>query len=236
MKFVPYFMLGFFLSFFSGCASPIAQKLDPEVYYKNDMDFSYGDAKFNGVGVIPYSPTIKLKIDAHDNIDKFVLTTCHREVDSDDPDRGLFRKNGVVKIELTPTLEIEKACPYYFGSFGRDGSYSAGVVLVVDHKKYSLPATVNCNGKVDKAVGAYICESKSNLIQRISFSEPVALARPTNGPAQRSSPCPVLELSDDQKSIEFKLPSRECLYGVIGRDTRKEFQFYTIGHEALIVR
>ena len=210
------------------------QKLDPAVYYKNNMCFDYDGKKFCGVGVVEETDRMRLKITTGNKIDKFVLTTCHREISTDEPDKGLFRKNGVVRVNIRPTLEFGKACPYYFGAFGKRGKHSWGIVYVRD-LSYDLEARVYCNGGMRDAFGAFICESRQNLIQKLVFKEPIALARPTNGPAQRKSDCPELKLSEDKKTLEYKTPNRECLYGIIGLKSLKAFQLFTVGYEQLTV-
>lgn len=225
----------FILGACSGLNFEPPQKLNPAIYYKNDMCFKYDGEKFCGVGVIRHKEDKKLKIIVDNNIDKLVLTTCHREIDTDRPDKGLFRYDGVAKLHLNPTVEKGRACPYYFGAFEKKGRHSWGVV-VVHSESYTLQGTLYCNGDVIKIEGSAICQSRENLIQRIIFKEPVKISKPVNGTAQRQEDCPVLKISNDGKVLEYKTPNRECLYGVVGVNSMKALQLYTIGYEQLIVR
>lgn len=228
----------FFYIFIVSCSlldNPSPQKLNPAVYYKNDMCFTTKNGKFCGVGVVENSEKINIKIDAHNKIDKFVLTTCHREIDTDRPDKGLFRKDGIVRLSLDPTLEKGRACPYYFGSFNRNGKNAWGIV-VIQNPIYTLKSTVYCNGDIINFDGVGICQSRQGLMQKIVFDEPVAVVKPTNGPAQRKDDCPEIKTTASGKVVEFIMPNRECLYGFIGKESFKPFQFYTVGYEELIVR
>ena len=198
------------------------------------MCFEHDDKKLCGVGVIAEKALSKLKIKVVNKIDKFVLTTCHREIDIDEPDKGIFRRNGRMRYIIRPTIERDRGCPFYFATFGKNGKHSWGI-LAIKSDKYLLKANLFCNGSFTKVEGVAICQSRENLLQKIVFEEPVIAAKPTNGPAQRKEDCPVLALAKDGFTLEYKNPNRECLYGFIGRKSGKEFQFYTVGYERLKV-
>jgi len=222
----------------AGCSlfpSESKQKLSPLVYYKNDMCFSHDKGQFCGVGVIPQEDKTRIRINTKNDIDKFILTTCHREIDTDNPDKGLRRKNGIVNLDIVPTVEKNRACPYYFGSFNREGKHSWGIVAIKS-AAYQLTAKAFCNGEISDVEGVFICQSKEGLLQKIIFDEEVILTKPVNGPAQRKSDCPPLKLSDNQKTLEYITPNRECLYGIIGKKSLKSMQLYTVGYEQLITR
>lgn len=211
------------------------QKLDPAVYYKNDMCLKSRQGSFCGVGVLEQDENVRVRIDAFNKLDKFVLTTCHREIDTDKPDKGLFRENGVINLNLKQTIEKNKACPFYFGAFNKKGKHAWGIA-VMKSDKYQLEATLNCNGDIEQITGVGICQSREGLIQKITFKEPVKITKPVNGPAQRKADCPEIITSYNDKVVEFKMPNRECLYGFIGKESKKLMQFYTIGYEQLITR
>jgi len=239
----------------SGCVSAPIQKLNPTVYYQNDICFSYGiktikkrkgrfsrrnrtvstKTTFCGVGVLPYKDKYELEINTNTKLDMFAITTCHREQTTNNADKGIFRKNGRIKVDFTPSLEKSRACPLYVGAFSRVGKHAWGVVAM-ESPAYQLQADIKCNGEQFKSNGVAICQSRNGLIQQITFPEPVKMAAPVDGPADRKAPCPKLTLSKSGRVLEFKMPNRECLYGFIGRKSYKAFQFYTIGYEQLIVR
>jgi hypothetical protein len=81
-----------------------------------------------------------------------------------------------------------------------------------------------------------MCQSKEGLMQKIVFDEPVIITKPINGPAERKEDCPTLTISENKKVLEYINPSRECLYGIIGIETKKSMQLYTVGYEELVTR
>jgi len=238
------------------------QKLNPAVYYKNDICFSYDkDTKkhgkirsffrnrrrrvfrqnrnktkvlFCGVGVLPHQESYNLVIDSFNKLNFFAMNTCHREITTENPDRGIFKQNGIHKISYNPTVEQGKACPLYIGAFNKTGRHGWGIVAF-EHPNFQLESILHCNGDKEDTGGTSICQSREGLLQKITFKEPVKAAPPVNGPAQRKEDCPVLS-SKDSKTFNFIMPPRECVYGFIGLESGKEHKFYTIGYEQLIVR
>ena len=118
----------------SSCMStgPV-QKLNPTVYYKNDICFSYEKSEdsskkkgfirtffrnkkkldidedegvFCGVGVLPYQESYKIRIESVAKINLFAMTTCHREVTTENPDKGIFKKNGVVENLSALSMQV----------------------------------------------------------------------------------------------------------------------------------
>lgn len=248
-----------------GCTTtPPDQRLNPAVYYKNDICFTYerdvnkhGEAKtwyrnrtkrqflsrnkkqtieFCGVGVLPHDTSYDLKINHIAKLDFFAMNSCHREVTSENSDKGIFKKDGQIYVDYKPTLELGLACPLFIAAYNREGRHGWGI-LVFENPKYTLESTVHCNGDVIDFNGVSICESRVGLLQKITFPEEVIITRPVNGAADRKEDCPDLATSSiDGKTFEFVMPSRECIYGFIGKTSKKKHQFYTVGYEELVVR
>jgi len=251
------------LLFLAGCVTMTAQKLNPAVYYKQDICFTYetgeikkekiknffrrfrggsyrkvkdvkGKATFCGTGVLPYMDEYKITVKSKDKLNYFTMTTCHEEDDTDNPDKGIFKKDGRVNIVYTPTMERGKACPLYISAYNRKQRHAWGIIAF-EHPRYQLSATVHCNGYVKPYNGVSICQSRQGLIQKITFSEPVKLIKPVKGESDRKGNCP--SLGDSYKTeYEFKLPNRECWYGFIGKGSKKIHQLMTVGYEDIIVR
>ena len=247
----------------SSCVTTQTQKLNPSTYYKQDICFTYETGKvktekiknffkrfrrgkyrkteqvketatFCGTGVLPYMDEYSLTINSHGKLNYFAITTCHEEDSTENPDKGIFKKNGRIKISYVPTIERGKACPMYISAYNRKQKHGWGIAIF-EHPRYQLPATLHCNGYVKPYDGVSICQSREGLIQRIEFAEPVKLVRPIKGAVDRKGDCPVIG-EDYQKTYEFKIPNRECYYGFIGKDSKKIHQLLTIGYEDIIVR
>lgn len=250
------------LIFIVGC-SAVPQRLDPEVYYRHDICFKYETDKeirskiknffkrfkgwkyrktelkneeieFCGVGVLPYLEKYDIEVKSFGKLNYFSLTTCHEESTTENPDDGIFKKNGLVKIRYTPTIERGKACPMYVAAYNRAQKHAWGILLLED-PRYQLEATVHCNGYVLDYNGVSICQSRKELVQKISFNEPVKLIDPVQGAAGKHEPCPPIGV-DGQKEYEFLIPGRECYYGFIGMESKKIHKLLTIGYEDVIIR
>jgi len=245
----------------TGClASMPVQKLNPATYYVNDVCFTYETGKkikvpvdmseddwwedtnttvkekksFCGVGVMPYRASYKITVENKGKLNFFSMTTCHREITTENPDKGIFRKNGRINITYAPTIEQGKACPLFIAAFNRKGRHGWGVVAF-ENPRFKLKASLECNGVKTKTNGVGICQSRRGLIQKIVFEEEVVPLRPVNGAAERKELCPVLPTKDN-KTFEYTMPTRECVYGFVGKKSKKIHKFYTIGYEQLIVR
>lgn len=239
---------------------PDAQKLNPATYYRHDICFEYETgkvteervrrrlfrrtryrttqvketAKFCGVGVLPELDVYHLKIRAKAKLNFFAMSTCHEENTTENPDAGIFKKDGLIKVTYMPTMEKGKACPLYISAFNRKGRHSWGMIVFQD-KKYKMKAKLNCNGFASEYEGVSICQSRNGLIQRVTFDEPVKLVKPVMGASDRKEPCPSIG-EDGQKQYTFKLPNRECIYGFIGLESKQIHKMYTIGYEDIVVR
>lgn len=224
----------------TGClASLPVQELNPATYYVNDICFTHYVSKnktnyFCGVGVLPYADSYDLLIENEGKLNFFAMTSCHREKTTENYDKSIFKKDGRIKINYEPTLEKSKACPLFVAAFNRQGKHGWGAIFF-EHPKYQLKANIECNGDNKIANGVSVCQSRQGLLQKITFQEEVVAVRPVDGPAERKEPCPVLPTKDN-KTFEFLMPTRECVYGFVSKNTKQVHIFNTIGYEQLIVR
>ena len=254
------------LLFICSCGSISSpQKLNPEVYYKNDICVTYRrdvnkhgaigtwyrnkvkrqfrlfkkakqyqEIYMCGVGVLPEDYEYNFEIKHRAKLNFFAVNTCHREITTENPDQGLFKKNGKLNLNYKPTLEKGKACPLYMAAYNRNGRHGWGT-FAFESENFTLPAKIECNGDEIQFNGVSICQSRFGTLQKITFAEEVLPAKPVNGPAERVLDCPVLPTKDG-KTFEFIMPKRECFYGFIGKKSLKEHKLYTIGYEEVIVR
>lgn len=258
------FLISLFLLAIASCSVlDTAQPLNPSVYYRNDICFTYETGKTEevkiknffkrfkngkyrktqlirekatlcGVGVLPDLDEYTIKIKAYDDLNFLTLTTCHEETTSENPDAGWKKKDGELTFSYKPTMEKGKACPLYVSAFSRKQRHSWGI-LIFENERYQLPAKLYCNGYMEDYDGVSACQSREGLLQKVVFDEPVKLVKPVNGAADRKGDCPVIG-KDGDKEFEFKIPNRECFYGFIGMNSKKIHQMLTIGYEEIIVR
>lgn len=234
----------------SSCVSQQIQKLNPTVYYRNDLCFSFDTRdmwkrvvyrdkgklfkKFCGASVLPYAESYEFEVQGYGKLDFFSLTTCHEEVTTERPDKGIFKKNGKTKVRYVPTLEKRLKCPLFISAYNKRQRHAWGV-MVFETPDYKLNARVYCNGHVSKTNGVSICQSRAGLIQRIEFDEPVKPVAPVSGAADRAKACPVIA-NDGDTFIQYPIPERECIYGFIGKRSGEVHQHYSIGYEEIIIR
>lgn len=211
-----------------------SQKLNPAVYYKNDMCFKYDKKEFCGVGLLPAKDDYEIKVKSYGKLNFFSLTTCHREDTTENPDDGIFRVNGNTKIKFKPEIEKEKACPMYVAAYNMDAKHAWGIIAF-ENPRFKLKAKLECNGDVVKNNGVSICQSRQGLIQRITFNEEVVMGKPIAGPEDRNKPCNELPTSDN-KVFEFELSNRECRYVFLGKESKELHTLYTIGYEDIVIR
>lgn len=237
------------------------QRLDPAIYYKQDICVTYETGEiekakkffkryktgryrrtknkkktvsFCGVGVLPFMDTYKMRVDSHGALNFFALTSCHEENTSENPDSGWFKKKGRVSFTYSPTLEQGKACPLYISAYNKKQKHG-WAILAFEHKRYQLPMKYFCNGYELDTLGVSICQSREGLIQKVVFEEEVKPLKPVNGAADRKADCPVIA-PKDATEYTFKLPPRDCIYGFIGKTSKKIHKMYSVGYEEIIVR
>lgn len=236
----------------SGCVSQSAQKLSPATYYRNDICFKLGkqslwkrikyrngnnpdkNVDFCGVGVLPAQDKYKFEVQSYGKLDYFAMTTCHEEVTTENPDRGIFKKDGRVYVEYSPTLEKSLHCPLFIAAYNKKQRHAWGVIAF-ENPEYKLSAKLECNGYITDSIGVSACQSREGLVQKITFNEPVKLVSPVSGASDRKSECPVIG-KDNATEIVYKIPNRECVYGFIGLNSKKIHQHYTFGYEEIIIR
>jgi len=244
------------------------QSIDKNTYYRHDLCFEYQlnengkkkltsfiqrfkkrknrkykytkeGIKFCGVGVLPFLDKYILTVKSHAKINFFTMRSCHEELTSENPNKGIFKKKDTYQLTYEPTIEKGRACPLFFGAYSRKDKFGTGFITF-ENPKYQLEATLYCNGNTKYYKGVSVCQSREGLIQKITFKEPVIISKPTNGPSSRPEGmgnCPALELSTDKKSVKlFKMPPRECLYYFGGVISGKKHKLFTIGYEGIILK
>lgn len=253
----------------SCAGSPAKQQvINKDTYYRHDLCFTYETGKvfkgklksfferfkkrkyrkykytketisFCGTGVLPNLPTYKLTVNSHAKINFFTMKSCHEEVTSENPNKGIFKKKDTYFLEYTPTIERGKACPLFFGAYSKRRKFGSGLIVFED-SEYQLPATIYCNGYTIESNGISLCHAREGLIQKIVFQEPVLLGEAVNGPLERlkwMGKCPPLELSKDGKSVKlYKMPPGECIYNFGGVNSKKLHKLYTSGYNGIILK
>lgn len=215
-----------------GCSS-LPQKLDTEIYYRRDLPFCVeGYGCFEGLTTLPrqdsYTFEIAPKGDA--DIDLLVVTTCHRNTSFEKTSSGwfIFQKKNRFKYVYTPNplIEGDGDCSLVFQTFEKAAGRHAWAVILFRHPKYSLPATLYCDGAVIGVEGVGGCQSKEGLRQGISFPEPVMIEADAKCPVPYRGGGPI---------YEWPIGYKQCGYTFRGESGRLGTLF-TSGFRGELVR
>lgn len=197
------------------------QKLDPLVYYKRDMKIEVNGRKGYGTLVVPKSGKYEIKAWFPGKGDLLTIKTCHREHEWEKTGRR-------EKFNFRPTegLEDSGLCYLEVAAFEHKKGRHAWAMVDFETERFTLPATIKCNGATYASNGVTICQAKEGSIQYVEFSERVTPAR--------QGKCGALNSNDDQ-IFQFKMPNRECTFLFKGR-SGKLHKLTTIGYEQLLIR
>lgn len=218
-----------FLLLLPACASLTNQKLDPEVFYKRDMEMKINGVTYKGVAVPPRAETYEIEVKTVGDINMLTVTSCHREDIFEEPTRGWFKANNKFKYSYRPLKGIEdgRGCLLDIGSYERGKGRHQWATIDFVTATETLPATLTCDGVITKAGPVSICQAKAGLTQRIRFDEPVKVS-PDKG-------CESNLRTENGLLYEYEATKGECLLYFGTRDGRFH-RHVTMGYESIFVR
>lgn len=223
------------LTSLSACGSYVkpAFKLDPYVYYRNDLCVSLrGGPEACGVATFPNRSIYEIQVHVSTDTVLLSLRSCHEET-------TYVPKRRTTTFYRHRPLDPIIACPIFITAYDKFNNHKTAFITF-ENFKYKLKATWKCNGEVKDVKGVSVCQAREGLLQRVYFNEQVEIGEPVNGPAtrlQETEPCEEITTTWDKKSTKlFTMSPRECIYPVIGIKSGEMHQLYTVGYEAFIVR
>jgi len=195
------------------------------------MKLKINGFRADGVLVIPKSARYELEIDAKGKLDLFTFETCHREEISENAgEGGLFGNRKHVERSFIPNspLETEGACPVRLGGYERDKGRHSWAFVDFEDLTATLPAELKCNGNTTNTRGVSACQSRSGLIQQITF--PVkTIVNPETG---CSMPRP-----SDLMTYRFNMSPKECVYNFMEQGApNREHRLTTLGYDGILIR
>lgn len=230
------------LTFLTAC-STTPQVLDAKIFYRRDLPVTVvyetkvshpetiptsGSNHFEGSGVLNNATRYTFIISPKGNakMDLLAITTCHREFSGEKLSPGFFGKNRY-KYEYTPVKGVEDTpqCLIRMNVLDANTGKHAWALFDVQDRETLLPAEVTCNGETVQSNGVSLCQSRSGLVQRITFAEEVDFV---------PSKCPI----DAPKGrvLELKMPMGECVFAFKGKDSGRIHRLTTVGYEGLLIR
>jgi hypothetical protein len=203
-----------------------------EIFYRRDMKVEINGVDYVGHAVLEDVTTLKMKIDAKDDIAHLRIKTCHRVIDIEKAWSkrlfGSFNKNKAkVTLKLNSPIETKENCPIEIIAFSLRGKHSW---FYIDKKepRFNLPAKYICNGnngnnggdEFAPVQGVGICQTMPGLEQEFNFPAPVRVR----------TKCPYERVSDEVFIIK---PVRDyCIYTFM--DEKKRYhRLTTIGYESI---
>lgn len=168
----------------SGCmTSEMVTKQDSSLFYQKDIKFKVETknsknewallGEFRGGTVIPQSDIYKISVFPEGNADLLSVTSCHREMRTQDPDKEGFRKGYAFEIKPVPELESGRACPIEVGVYEKKKGRNGWATIAIENKKYNLSVDTKCNGALKSQGGVSFCQSRKGLIQEYVFNRQV---------------------------------------------------------------
>lgn len=215
----------------TGCAAlsatPPANPVSPEIFYRRDMDVRVDGARFPGYGVLPLKNEYEFEVQTKHDMDRFSATTCHRQIVEEKVDgTGWFKKTAKYKFKFVRQGSVEQTDPCPMDLVGSDEknehSWAFFDFVTPD---YQLKAKLECDGWQNTYPGVSVCQAKRGLVQKISFEKPV-----------RTSFDPGCEMeSPDQKTFVYSVPRGRCVFVFCASKTECH-RLTTIGYDETWLR
>lgn len=228
----------FFLLLVIGCSSPPI--MNPDIKYQRDLKFDveYWTAKtqkwsepksFVGVGVLKDADWYQITIHAVGKVDMMVLSSCHREVKTPNPEKhgGWFNKrNYKFKFAADDLIEKGKPCMLNGGVYEKKKGRHGWLMGAIEDPKATMKAKTRCNGLVLTNKGTSFCQAKEGLIQRLEFENPVDTT--FYGDCRIRRPA-------DGKNWEYLMPRGKCILHFFDEDLN-EHVHYMFGYDTIPIR
>jgi hypothetical protein len=215
--------LGLLISLFMlSCASPFSV-IEPGVNYMKDIRIKNKQFEARGMIVLPRKPLYTIEYHSPGKVDLFTSRTRDSEISIEKAGGGI--KKNKVTINYRPSeLELSPGSIVDVGAFEyKRGRHAWGLIDFQDEFT-TLQADVICNGKPYKSPGVTVCQSRTGLVQKISFPEEVTVL-PDEG-------CEI----GKNKGTEFIFGIRSglCVYAFVGLE--KIHRLTTFGYDKILIR
>jgi hypothetical protein len=169
-----FFLLLFSLLFPACTTAPEIAQQKSNLYYQKDIKFEVNGAKFTGSAIVDPAPLWKIKVYPDGKADLISVTSCHREIRTENPDKKFFEKGYTFEIKPSE-LEGALSCPLEIAIFEQSKGRNAWGTIVVRTDKAKLGAELWCNGEKIKVGGTSYCQSRKGLIQQYKFDRVVTV-------------------------------------------------------------
>lgn len=223
MKWLPLLFL------FAGCAS-VPETLSTDKFYKRDLKITVNGKTADGVLVADSKSQYEIAIEAPGDLDLLTISTCHREITSEDAGGGWWWSGNKGKIKYWPMAKVEEegGCPLRISALEKDNGQNSWAFIDFKDSKMEMIPQVLCNGQSIVEKGVAVCQAHEGLIQEINFPEPTKFSD--------KAACDFQFQTTDEKHYKFTQPAKECVVLFKGKDSGQMFRLVTLGYEAILIR
>lgn len=214
----------FVLFLLAGCAtSPSNPASQPTPVYELTLSGVLDGIPFSGVAMGNSGPSHTLTIQSDGTIPYVIGQTCHRfDKHEKAIDQGWIKETKSWSYAYTqaPTIEDTGDCPLRICAYETTVGTPPVQCAVVDFKnpRYTHPARNICNGSDAATTGKMLCHTKTGLIERVQFDEPMRVAGPVKQPDQADETktytipfqCEGKFIDSDNMLFQYVMPASEC--------------------------
>jgi hypothetical protein len=188
-----------------GCTTiPQTQAEKPIPVAKAALLFKVDDVPYYGTALLDIKPSYVFTTVLPKDILKVYFATCHRAFD-----QAGYREGDIWKYTYYPVQAVEGtgSCITTIKTIDKNANVQTAII---DFKsKDELGMTLWCNGTVYIGRGALLCQARKDLVQSVTFDEPVKILAGSN--------CNEMIASTKENAYEFTMNEGLCLYTVQGR-------------------
>lgn len=182
----------------------------PLYVYRADLILTADGTAFDGIGVTLSQLKTDIDVQSQIHLDRVEVETCARQDVCEDGkycnsnfsiDHGWFSSIGTHMVyHYTPSaIEQAGSCPIYIRVFDKAALAAWGFLAF--RKNEDLPARFICNGVTWSFKGHSVCQTRHDLIQRISFDSVIE-------DFDADSTCGIKKIDD--KSFEIRPQLGQC--------------------------
>lgn len=192
--------------------------VSPDVSYQKNLMMTVNGETASGVMVIPKASRYDLTVTYHGSPELIRIGTCHREIIVDKSEL----KSSSFKTQFVPIslIESDGYCPINVGVFDKEGLYAWGLIEI---RNESMKAKVFCNGKTTNELGVALCQSRTKLVQSISFDTQVKVSQLGTCSAPYTA---------DNKTFKVETSDGICIY--LFSANKSYFRFTTYGYTDIL--
>lgn len=201
-----------------GCATGGGIPVDET--FKKDVYMEINGKVGEGMMVVEKSKSFKVALKFGAKIELIKIRSCHQEHEF--KKKGFFgKRNHKFTLKRNPKENVGY-CPLHIGVFDINGRHQWSFV---DTRNETLEAFLECNGGSSFEKGVSNCQSRTDLVQWVTFKSSVKALSPTD--------CDIEKLSGTEYS--FYMPNGLCYFIFYDPISREYHRLNTFGYRDIML-